>query len=337
MMTVFQEVVSSGLKHRGLIDSDFDRMRILIVRTDALGDLAISLAVQARILERCPQAEVHWLVSPYTAPLLDLLPGISGVHLRETDTDLRSLILNLKPDAVLNLSHRDRAIIPAAKAAGVPIRVARARGVGQILDATHLLWQSRQATRHHEAQNVLDFLAPFGWDGGCTAPPRLVLKETEREHGQKELAGIPHPRLGVILRGSGSGAFPSAVWWANTLSVLTGAGWNPVVLSPPGDSTLEPTDLRGLLGRMGACDAIVGPSTGPTHVAAALGVPVLCLMGLRPNHAPSRWAPRGEHIQVIQYPGPEADLSGGMDRLDPGALIPHLNRFRIVPLDSVSQ
>lgn len=302
-------------------------MRILIGRTDALGDLAISLPIQSRILERCPQAEVHWLVRPYAAPLLDLLPGVSGVHLRQPDTDLRTFFLNLRPDAVLNLSHRDRAIIPAAKAAGVPIRVARARGMGQILAATHLLWQSRLATGRHEAQNALDFLAPFGWDGGDPALPHLVLKETEKERGQRDLQSLPHPRLGIVTRGSGSGAFPSVAWWARTLTVLIGSGWNPVILSPPEDSALEPTDLGGLLARMAACDVIMGPSTGPIHVAAALGIPVLCLMGLRPNHGPSRWAPQGEQVQVIQYPGSEADLSGGMDRLAPGDLLPLLNRF----------
>jgi hypothetical protein len=31
---------------------------------------------------------------------------------------------------------------------------------------------------------------------------------------------------------------------------------------------------------------------------------------------------------VLQYPGPEADLAGGMDRLDPAALAPHLERLK---------
>ena len=291
----------------------------------------ISLSVQARILERCPQAEIHWLVRPYVAPLLDLLPGISGVHLREPETDLRKLILNLKPDAVLNLSHRDKAIIPAARDAGVPIRVARARGIGQILAATHLLWQSRLSTGRHEAQNALAFLAPFGWDGGCPARPHLAFGETELQRGQQELVSIPHPRLGVVTRGSGAGAFPSAVWWAKSLIVFADSGWNPVILSPPEDSTLKPVELAGLFARIAACDAIIGPSTGPVQAAAALDVPVLCLMGLRPNHAPSRWAPQGDRVQVVQYPRPEADLSGGMDRLDPVDLLPHLDRFRLPP------
>ncbi|MDE3245492.1 MAG: glycosyltransferase family 9 protein [Acidobacteriota bacterium] len=306
-------------------------MRILICRTDALGDVVISLPVQARILERCPEAEIHWLVRPYAAPLLQPLPGIAGVQFREPDTNLVSLIQKLKPDAVLNLSHRDRPILSAAKAAGVPIRVARARGLRQMLAATHLVWGSRRKTGRHEADNALDFLAPFGWSGGKPTPPRLNLDEAEQARSQQELAGIPRPRLGVITRGSGSGAFPSPPWWARTLTVLADSGWNPVVVSPPEDSSLEPTDLRGLMTRMAACDAILGPSTGPTHIAAALGIPVVCMMGLRSNHAPSRWAPLGEQVEVIQYPGPEADLRGGMDRLEPEALLRCLEKFRVPP------
>jgi hypothetical protein len=33
-------------------------------------------------------------------------------------------------------------------------------------------------------------------------------------------------------------------------------------------------------------------------------------------------------VQVLQYPGPEADLGGGMDRLDPELLTAHLARLR---------
>ncbi len=312
-------------------------MRILICRTDALGDVVISLPVQARILERCPEAEVHWLVRPYAAPLLDSLPGVSSVQLRGPDTNLLRLIQNLKPDAVLNLSHRDRAVLTTAKAAGVPIRVARARGLGQMLAATHRIWGSRRKTGRHEAENALDFLAPFGWSGGKPAPPRLNLGEAEKARGQQELAGFPHPRLGVITRGSGSGAFPSPAWWAKAFTVLADAGWKPVVLSPPEDSSLDATDLRGMMARMAACDALLGPSTGPTHIAAALGVPVVCIMGLRSNHAPSRWAPMGDPVEVIQYPGPEADLSGGMDRLEPEALLPRLSQFSLASFDHRSK
>lgn len=302
-------------------------MRFLLARTDALGDLIVSLPVMTRILARDPAADIHWLVRPYSAPLLDGLPGVAGVHLREDEARLEALLRDLRPDAVLNLSHRDKAVIPAARRAGVPIRVARARGLGQILAATHRLWRGRHHSGRHEAQNALDFLGPWGWEGGAPDPPRLMLSDLERTRGEADLAGIPRPRLGVATRSSGSSAYPSAAWWARALPLLQAAGWHPVVLTPPEDSGLAPTDLRGLLGRIAACDAFLGPSTGPLQAAPALGVPTLALMGLSPNRGASRWAPLGDAVEVLSYPGPEADLAGGMDRLDPASLVPRLERF----------
>ena len=299
-------------------------MRILIGRTDALGDLVVSLPVMARILERAPEAEVHWLVRPYAAPLLEGLAGVAGVHLRRPDTDLVTLIRGLRPDAVLNLGHRDRAVTVAAKKAGVPIRVARARGLDQILAATHRLWRGRKRSDRHETENLMDFLVPFGWDLGAPPIPRLSVTAQELAQGRADLEMVPAPRLGVALESSGSSAFPSRGWWDTALGLLRTSGWNPVVLSPESASTLPATDLRGLMGRISACDAFLGPSTGPLQIAAALDVPVLALMGRSINRGPSRWAPRSAKVQVLQYPAPEADLDGGMDRLDPADLLPKL-------------
>lgn len=303
-------------------------MRFLLSRTDAIGDLVVSLPVMERILAREPQAEVHWLVRPYTAPVLQHLPGAAGVHLREPEGDVTELLRRLAPDAVLNLFHRDRAVTLAARAAGVPIRVARARGLDQILAATHVLWKGRYRSGRHEAQNALDFLAPWGWQGGWPAPPRLVLTEAERRAGEADVAAFPRPRLAVATRSSGSSGYPSSTWWEQTLAVIRSTEWNPVIVGPPEESPLAATDLRGLMGRLAACDAFLGVSTGPAHLAAALGKPMLVLMGRSPNRGPSRWTPMGTRVQVIQYPGPEADLRGGMDRLNPEDLIPHLERLR---------
>lgn len=303
-------------------------MRFLLSRTDALGDLIVSLPVMERILSRDPSAEVHWLVRPYAAPLLVGLPGVAGVHIREAETDLSAMMRQLAPDAVLNLNHRDKAILPAAKAAGVPIRVGRARGLAAILATTHVLWKGRRKSARHESENALDFLSPWHWDGGWPSPPRLEVTEACRLQGETDLAALPRPRLAIATRSSGSSAYPSSAWWECALPVLREAGWNPVIVSPPEDSSLSSTDLHGLLGRLAACDAFLGPSTGPTQIAAVLGLPVLALMGQTINRGPSRWAPMGTRVQVLQYPGAEADLSGGMDRLDPKDLLLHLERLK---------
>jgi len=303
-------------------------MRFLINRTDAIGDLVVSLPVVERILSRAPQSEIHFLVRSYVAPLLENHPGVHTTHIRPANGDLEALISRIRPDALLNLYHRDRAITVAAKRAGVPIRVARARGVDQIFAATHLIWKSRYGTGQHESQNLLDFLRPFGWGGGWPQSPRLFITEEERAKGETDLAAYPRPRLGLVLRGSGAGAHPSEAWWARARSTFRTVGWNPVALAPIESSDLPETGLRGLMGRIQACDAVISPSTGPAHIAAALGVPLVSLLGLRPNHSPDRWAPMGSRVQIIQYPGPEADLQFGLDRLDPADILPALARLR---------
>ena len=301
--------------------------RVLIARTDALGDLLISIPVQNRLKSRFPSLEIHWLVRPYSAPLLEGHPDIAGVHLRTEGQDLASLFSQIAPQVILNLGHRDQEVIVAAKKASIPRRVARARGLPQILGATDLIWKGRYGTRRHEAMNVLDFLTPWGLDGGAPEPPQLFLTKEERAQGERDLPHLDRPRLGLFLQGTGAGAHPSANWWASARSTFLAEGWMPTVLGPPDHSDLPPTALRGLMARMAACDVIISPSSGPAHIAAALGVPLLCLMGLRPNHSPDRWGPLGIRVQIVQYEPPEADLSGGMDRLDPVALVPHIKRL----------
>ena len=303
-------------------------MRFLLSRTDALGDLMVSLPVMARILEHDSKAEIHWLVRPATAPLLEQLPGVAGVHRRDSGQDLVALFSDLRPDAVLNLGHRDREILPAAQAAAVKVRVGRARGIRPILAATHRLWGGRTGSGRHEAQHALDFLRPFGWAGGEPTMPPLQLTVEERAQGERDLASLPHPRLGLVLRGSGAGAYPSEAWWAEARKGIEKAGWHPIVLAPPEDSEITAGDLRRLLARLSACDAVLSPSTGPAHLAAALGIPTLCLMGRRASHGPDRWRPLGAKVAVLQYPGSEADLSGGMDRLEVTSVLAALETLR---------
>ncbi len=303
-------------------------MRFLLSRTDALGDLVVSLPVMARILERDPAAEIHWLVAPATAPVLEQVPGVAGIHPRVPGQDLAALMRGLRLDAVLNLGHRDREVLPAAKAAGVKVRVGRARGARQILAATHRLWGGRTGTGRHEAQHALDFLQPFGWAGGATPLPRLALTGAERAAGAEDLEAWPRPRLGLVLRGSGAGAAPSSEWWTRAREALRAGGWSTVALAPLEGAEVPPGDIRRLMARLAACDAILSPSTGPAHLAAALGVPTLCLMGRRAAHGPDRWQPLGESVVALQYPGPEDDLGGGMDRLDPAEVLRVLEAFR---------
>jgi ADP-heptose:LPS heptosyltransferase len=330
-------------------------MRFLLCRTDGIGDLVVSLPVQGCILDKDPSAEIFWLIRQETAPILEHLPGVSGVLHRPHDGDLERVIRDVGPNALLNIFHRDRAVVPAAWRAGVPIRVARPRGLGQTLCATHVIWAKRTWDKHtgsgrHESQHALDFLKAMEWpvpDYIPPPPPSLALTQEELSVGRAELQSVPAPRLGAIVSGKTT-ISPSAAWWETRLAASKRAGWNPIVLSPPDAvrcgtgtpdavrcgtgtpdaSALPPTGIRGLMARLAACDAVLGVSTGPTHIAAALGVPTLCLMAMGPIHGPARWAPQGRRAAFLQHPGERDDTGAGMDRFPPDTVLAHLERLR---------
>jgi ADP-heptose:LPS heptosyltransferase len=329
-------------------------MRFLLCRIDGIGDLVTALPVQTCILAEDPCAEVFWLVRPMAAPVLEQLPGVSGVLHRPHDDDLElhmskqssnreykarlrrrpldaaleRLIRDVRPDALLNLYHNDLKIVEAAWRAGVPAIVARPRGLKQFFEATHYVLEKHGDSSRHQSQHNLDFLRAFRWPvPESVPPPRLVLTQGEADRGLADMAGVPAPRLGLVVKGL-TGPDPGPGWWEKMVEASKKAGWNPAILSPPDTAALPPTDLRGLMARLGACDAVLGVSTGPTHLAAALGVPTLCLMGKRALIAPARWTPLGLRVGTLQYGGEEDDAGTGMDRFSPDNVLAALDALR---------
>jgi ADP-heptose:LPS heptosyltransferase len=318
-------------------------MRILLARTDHIGDLIVSLPVQKCILDHDPTAEIFWFVRPEIAPILEHLPSASGVfvcHPDHTRHPYEKIFKYIKPDILLNLSHLDPMVIPAGKKAGIPIRVASpigrlfsqktlTTGYKDYLATTHFLWNRRNDAGKHESQLALNFLRPLNIPVPDSIPEvvPLVLTTEELEQGELQLKKIPHPRLGLIPRGA-TGACPSLPWWRKMLEALKTTRWNTVILSPPEESRLPQTSIRGLMARLSACDAVIGVSAGPTHLAAALNVPTLCLMpnGNRQTH--ERWMPLGNSVVALQYPGEPDDFGSGMDRFSTDTVLEQLEKLQ---------
>jgi heptosyltransferase III len=72
------------------------------------------------------------------------------------------------------------------------------------------------------------------------------------------------------------------------------------------------TDLFELTDAIRTARVFVGCDTGPTHLAAALGVPTVALFG--PTE-PDEWGPIGADVRVVRAP------AGGMGRLECSAII----------------
>ena len=70
--------------------------KYLIVRTDRVGDVLLTTPLNAAIRAADPEAQIAWLVRPYTAPLLENNPDVDQVIL-DKDGRVGALVEALKP------------------------------------------------------------------------------------------------------------------------------------------------------------------------------------------------------------------------------------------------
>lgn len=178
------------------------------------------------------------------------------------------------------------------------------------------------------AEHLAAALAP--WGIALRAPvPSLVLDAACKDAGARWLGeqlgdgplpiAVLHPGSGSIKKNWPRSAFEQLATQlrqdgtARVVIVLGPAelerGADTVRWCAVSDAVCEAPALDLLAGIISQCAVWVGNDSGPTHLAAALGVPTVALFGAA-SDAPV-WTPRGDHVQVIAATcGSEAVVSG---------------------------
>ena len=300
-------------------------MKVLVARTDRLGDLVLSLPALSMIKAARPDWEVHAMVAPGSLPVVEHHPGLDGVWTWEAggeQCDSRALIHDLGGagfDAAVLLQYR-RELAMLLRRAGVPCLYGpRSKPTSWFL-LNKGTWQRRSRGKRHESEHNAGLVRGLpGMADQPTPLPRVYVSADQRAAGEAFRADSAAGAETVAFVHPGSGG--SALDWqpagfagvANTLAArpgwrvfVTGAGRDaPQVeavaglLDPGVDVLLDAFTLREFLGVLSAGDVFVGPSTGPLHLAAALD---LAAVGLYPpvaTMAPERWGPRGRWVTTM--------------------------------------
>jgi heptosyltransferase-3 len=303
-------------------------VKVLVTRTDRLGDLVLSLPALRLIKERRPDWSLHVLVAPGSVPLVEneavvdrvwtWVPGDTCVR-----RDLLRAFRREKFEAALMLQFNHE-LATLLKKAHIP----RRHGPLSKFSSWYLLnrgqLQNRSRCRRHEMQYNLELAARLTGGGPWSGEtePRLNLAEGQYELGREfrreqaagaEVVAFVHP---------GSGG--SALDWeperfagvAGSLAALpgfrvfiTGSGGDSALIDPMlplldsrVEVLLDRYELREFLGVLTAGDLFIGPSTGPLHMAAALGLAVVGLYPPVRTMAPGRWGPRGGLARAVVPP-----------------------------------
>ncbi len=276
-------------------------MRVVCFRTDRIGDLVLTLPAMKALADG--GHEVAAVVSPRTAPLAWGQPFLREVFAWDHSmpaAPLRAWLRARGFDAAVCFYPRPIVAL-AIRLARIPVRVGTAYRWYSFLFNRRVAVH-RSAHDRHEAEFNLDLLAPLGIAPGPVRLVPPVLKENAPVNLPARYA-VVHPV------GGGSALNASPETWGRIAAGLAASGF-PVIVTgaAPDRPALErlgtgrvvvTESLPALTAILARAAVVVGPSTGPIHIAAALGRPVVALYSPLRSQQPVRWRPYADTATVL--------------------------------------
>ena len=283
--------------------------RFLIVRLGALGDVVHAIPVAAALRRAFPDARIDWLVSARHREILDLVPVIDrrlvindrgdasgGASLRGAIGELR----RSRYDVAIDLQGLIKSAVlarlsGAPRVVGFSSRYARERAARLFYTEAHDpgrggLYDPRE-TRHVVDIN-LGLLTRLGIDAPAREFPIEDVDSDAARIARRQTGG----RYALLNPGA---AWPNKRWPPARLAaiavalrarhgVMSVVLWGPdeealaaaVVAGANGAAVMSPkTTIADLVALARRAALMVSGDTGPTHIAAALGTPIVGIYG----------------------------------------------------------
>jgi heptosyltransferase-3 len=329
--------------------------RVLLIRTDHIGDVLLSLPVATALKKVYPDLRVDMLVQSKVAPLLSSHPDLNAVIScdSEDESGARVGIASLRKK--LRSNRYDLALIlhPTCSEAlltflsHIPARIGSGYRAYSFL-FNFRVYEHRKHNLKHESEYNLGLLRPLGIDSEKLERPlpevHLFPQELEEAGATLSELGVNLDRPLVIMHPGSAGSSPR--WPAKRFAELSDlvveqvkaqvlVSWGPgeedllryfsrlvslpVFLLPKG------TNLRALASIYKRGILFIGNSTGPMHLAAAVGLPVIAIFSPIKANSDTRWGPLGENHTVFKPPieacddcrGEKCEYFNCMDRVLP--------------------
>jgi len=298
--------------------------KILISRTDSIGDVVLTLPLAGLLRKQFPGAQITFLGQAYTQPVINSCENIdefinwqeiSGLPENEQIERFKDINTGL----IIHVFPR-KEIACLAKKAGIPDRIGATGRLYHWFTCNRLVALSRRHSLLHEAQLNLKLAKHLLKNSD------LPVEDIHRFYGLNRLNPLPdrllhyidperinlimHPKSKGSAREWGSDNFSSLSTMLNQTQyniIVTGTAAEGEMLRREGffDKAGEVSNLTGkmnlteLISFINAADCLIAASTGPLHIAAALGITALGIYPpIKPMH-PGRWAPLGKSADYL--------------------------------------
>jgi lipopolysaccharide heptosyltransferase I len=288
--------------------------RLLLVKLSSLGDVVHALPLAEALRAALPDAFLGWAVKRRFADLLDGNPNLDAVYTLEGGgaRDLLALGKRLRRERFDAALDAQGLLVSGlvTRLSGAPLRVGLDRNrEGNALWLTHPVVSAKG--RVHMAHALLGFCDALGVPRPPTPRPQTYLAEGEAARAEALLASAgPGPYIGCIVGAS----TPDKAWpearWVELARRVAAEGLRPILLGGSGEAAMADritggqeagggvanltgkTTVRVLASVLARCAVVVGGDSGPTHLAVAVGTPVVGLYGVTdPARTGPDWGP----------------------------------------------
>jgi ADP-heptose:LPS heptosyltransferase len=259
------------------------RRSLLLIKPGSMGDVLHALPVAAAIRDAWPDADLTWVVDPRWVPLLDGNPAVSRVRLfprqefRGPAGWLAAVrwygaLRGTRPDIVVDLQGLLRSALMAACCRGAVVA-----GLSDAREGARFFYNktARTLSDEHAVVRYLRCLPllgiPVPRQPGFFIPP-----------GEPSSLPGDYVVLHPFARGAGKSmdagsirAFVEEFEKRNRRVVIVGVGESPDSLPANVIDRARKTSLPELIGILRGARFVVSVDSGPMHLAAAIGVPLL--------------------------------------------------------------
>ena len=295
--------------------------RILIIKPSAIGDIVHALPVLSLLRRRWPEAKISWIVTPACATLLEGHPLLDELivfnrrrygHAWRSPTAMWALwraafdLYQHRFDLVIDLQGLFRSGWMAWQTRA-PIRI----GYSMAREGGWAFYTHRVPGTPLSMQAVERYLKMADALGLGREPVEFVFATNDADRASVAAKLPPMAagaRFAVLLPGTNwaTKRWPVEHFAALVQPIRERFGFETIVAGGPGDAELAAhiaapslagkTSLRELVALLERADLVIANDSGPMHIAAALGRPLVALYG--PTSA-SRTGPHGRMESVL--------------------------------------
>ena len=295
--------------------------RILIARTDRIGDVLLSTPVIKALRDNYPSAYIAMMVSPQANDIIEGNPYLDEVIIYDKEAKHKSLGNSIRFARNLKKKKFDLAIIlhPTNRVhlisffAGIKRRVGFGRKLAFLL--TDRIKHLKQEGKKHELEYNMDFLKYLGFtikDSSMFMPIKQESEVWVDDLFQKE-GIIKQDRLLAIHPAA---SCPSKIWPESSFAqvadrLIEKYNFKALIIAGPKDiskaeriskgmhrpliNLAGKTSVSQLASVLKRCSLFISNDSGPVHIASALGTPVISIFGrAQKGLSPKRWGPVGK-------------------------------------------